>query len=92
MKIIKPTNPPSMAVIVDPIITEPVVLAIPPADWCKDRIDIVYAKPGMVGVCYGALAYEPSLPALPKGMRALAHIYVPHAINVILPHLIEELS
>ena len=80
MRIVMPTEPPSMAVIVDTVVFGEVTLSVHPADLTKSRIDIVFAKEGTVGILQGASRApsngEPAPPARATGMRELARLHI----------------
>ena len=98
MRIVKPTNPPSMAVVVDTLAAGLVTLSLEPAHPAESRIDIVYIRSGdgplsAVGVLLGggAVADENVLvPMLFTGMRELARIRVNRAVVCIRETDIEE--
>lgn len=91
MRIVRPTEPPSMTVIVDTIVSGEVELPITPAHPIKSRIDIVFAREGTVGVLAGTPTPHPALaPVLAIGMREIARIHVPCAVANIWSGLIEE--
>lgn len=86
MRIVRPTEPPSMAVVVDTIVAGEVELSLTPADLHRSRIDIVFAKEGMVGVLNGAgvlTGHIPAPPALATGLRELARVHVSRGQGVI---------
>lgn len=97
MRIVKPTNPPSMAIIVDTITQGDVQFHIAPAHPVYSRTDIVWCKPGFVGVLHGidkVGAPSRSLDdvIVPTGGRLLAKIYVYPSCPAIYKGNIEEIE
>jgi hypothetical protein len=90
MRIVSETVPPSMGVVVDTIVFGKVELAIQPSHAVKKRIDVVFAKGGVVGVMPGTPTASPAPPALATGMRELAKIYVREDAHRIVDNNIEE--
>lgn len=91
MRIVKTTNPPSMAVVVDTIVSHEVTMVIAPADPQYERIDVVCIANGMVTVITGSSGYHP-LPPRVNNMRILATIYIPHGVSQVMPYMIKEES
>lgn len=82
-----------MAVIVDTVVAGEVELSLMPADLHRSRIDVVFAKEGVVGVLPGTGVLPgsvPAPPALATGMRQLAKVHVSRGQHVIWWASIEE--
>lgn len=91
MRIVRPTNPPSMAVIVDTVVYGEVELAVQPSHPTKARIDVVFAKSGTVGVLPGnPSSTEPLQPALATGMRMLARLHIGQYQDAVWEGSIEQ--
>lgn len=92
MKIVKPTQPPSMAVWVDTIFYGDYTIPIEPADIDKDRVDVIYAmqvhrfdltRNPYIDVMKGpSIGDYPTnnrewpIPTVPKHARVIAKIYI----------------
>ena len=93
MKIVKPTIPPSMSVIVDPITSEQVILTLMGSHPVKSRIDSIFVKDGKIGVLPGVECNGPPLYSAPTvGMRILARITIPPLKDYITESDIKELN
>jgi hypothetical protein len=87
MHIVRPTNPPSMTVLVDTILFGDVEIYLIPADLDLPRIDLIVAYPGTSGrlrdgyisAISGTPAKDPLQPAIPLSGRILAKIMVNRA-------------
>lgn len=91
MKIVRPTSPPSMSVIVDTVIAGQVELILNMAHPVHRRIDLIFACDGMVGVLAGVAAASPITPTLSTQMRALAKVHILPATPWVPEGAIEEL-
>jgi len=93
MKIVKPTNPPTMAVIVDTVIHDELVFNITPSHIEHTRIDLVWVSKGMVGVLIGTpeLVGAAIPPAIKPGMRIVAKITIHPSVVHIYEDNIEEI-
>lgn len=91
MRIVRPTEPPSMKVIVDTIVFGEVELAVTQQTVPqKERIDAVITKEGTVAIIPGTPAVSPCAPALPTGARLLARIHLNFGMPSIWMGCIEE--
>jgi len=97
MKIVKPTRPESMAVLVDTIMHGDVTIMINPSEITRSRVDIIFVTENLVGVLTGpsiAIGLPVSswpLPTLPEGARALAKVVVHSCVTSIYDGNIMEL-
>lgn len=93
MRIIKPTLPPSMSVIVDPIMSDSVILTLMGSHPVKSRIDSIFVKDGKIGILPGTECNGPPLYSVPGAeMRILARITIPPMKDYITENDITELN
>lgn len=96
MRIVRPTEPPSMAVIVETLFMGERHLTVLPADPLKPRIDTVFADSNgihwIVGIASGYAAIAPTPPVLWPGRRAIAHLHIKPAAAYVVEKDIEELD
>lgn len=91
MRIVRPTDPPSMAIIIDTIVAGEVELAVRESLPEKDRIDAVFAKEGVVGILPGTPTEgQPLQPVLATGMRLLARLHIGRHQDAVWWGSIEE--
>jgi len=91
MRIVKQTNPPTMAVIIDTVIHNQLTFFISPSDPVFTRIDTVWANKGAVGIVNGSSSTVPAPPPTPSGARLLALITVHPSVSCITDENIREL-
>lgn len=89
MRLVRPTHPPSMAVLVDTVLHGIMELAIPQADNRFNRLDAICVDSGEIKLFTGVPAYHPMRPNVGK-RRLIATIYVPHSVFQIMHHHITE--
>lgn len=90
MKMVSQTHPPSLAVVIDPILVDKVTLYLGPSDISLPKIVTVYAKKSFIGAIHGIPANNPIPPALMPGCRAIANVWIEPESGVILDENILE--
>jgi len=101
MRIVKPTKPESMAVLVDTIFWGEKLVTVAPSEVAADRIDIVVARVEGGNVRLGTITGPPVNtddsawlwpdPTLPEGAKALAEIRVHRCQTAIYDSNIVEI-
>lgn len=88
MRIVRADRPPGMVIVFDPIIMEPIHLAVSPSHPVQDRVDYVYVGRNIVGILHSVNGLIPV--PLPD-TRLIARVFVHSSVTAILDSNIEEL-
>lgn len=93
MRLVKPCDPPSLAVVVDTLFYGVQELRLAPPHPIFPRIDVIWISPGVFGVQTGIPDPSPLEPILPgQSVRKIARITINPSSMMIVDSNIEEVN